>query len=78
MSLQGVRCLLAHAGSPFREVDVVGTPGPTCAHCGSANVQQARRSAWRITFRCLHCWKTFTFVRSDALPTTMTDDDEAA
>jgi hypothetical protein len=35
-------------------------PEGICVHCGSANVQEARRSADEITFRCLHCWKTFT------------------
>jgi hypothetical protein len=31
-----------------------------CVHCGSARIQEARRAAGEITFRCLHCWKTFT------------------
>lgn len=35
-------------------------PTLACGHCGSAKVQEARRKADAVTFRCLHCWKTFT------------------
>jgi len=52
---------------------------PLCIHCGSANVQEARRTADGITFRCLHCWKTFTRSVSFAVLMPMNEgDDDAA
>jgi transposase-like protein len=39
----------------------------TCPHCKSPNVQEARRTIDEITFRCLHCWKTFTSDAREAL-----------
>lgn len=42
-----------------------------CTHCGSVRTQEAYRTNDVVTFRCLHCWKTFTRSRSDEgmLPT---------
>jgi hypothetical protein len=48
----------------------------SCIHCGSANIQEARRTADAITFRCLHCWKTFTLALAMrvVVPTRRGDD----
>lgn len=52
------------------------TAAATCVHCGSANIQEARRTAEEITFRCLHCWKTFTrrFGLAALIPVNWGDD----
>ena len=46
-----------------------------CTHCGSRRTQEARRSIDAVTFRCLHCWKTFT--RAAALEPVIPTDDAA-
>ena len=57
-----------------RQYRIVNTEPATvisvpCTHCGSAKTQAAIRAGAAITFRCLHCWKTFTrTVESDPVP----------
>jgi hypothetical protein len=45
-----------------------------CIHCGSTSVQEARRIGEEITFRCLHCWKTFTRFVAVSIPVNRGDD----
>jgi DNA-directed RNA polymerase subunit RPC12/RpoP len=48
------------AGAAYAGGDMMTHDAVACTHCGSVKTQEARRTVDRITFRCLHCWKTFT------------------
>jgi len=61
LPLQGVRRIVVRSEQGLSAGGVIMTiASETCIHCGSAHIQEARRTADEIIFRCLHCWKTFT------------------
>jgi hypothetical protein len=76
--LQGVRDIVGRSTGERHGRDKIMTHGRECCiHCGSVNIQEARRTADEITFRCLHCWKTFTRRCDFAVLAPMNWDDAA-
>ena len=77
--LQGVRRVVGRSQERAWKDETMNVRIDYCIHCGSKNIQEARRSPREITFRCLHCWKTFTHATACATRMAMNGgNDDAA